>query len=221
MPDLQKTYAARFSAAGLEKRRRVWKVLCHEVFDKLSSSQDTVVDIACGYGEFINCVKAGRKIAVDLNPDSPLYLDPAVEFHALAALELGTIGSNVADLVFTSNFLEHLRDKSECDALFEQVSQVLKPGGRFVVLGPNIRYAYREYWDYYDHYLPLSHLSLAEGLGQAGFEIERVVPRFLPYTMNSRLPTADVLVWAYLKVPLAWRVLGKQFLVVARKPRSP
>jgi SAM-dependent methyltransferase len=221
MPDLQRTYAARFSATGLERRKRVWRVLCREVFDKLSSPQDTVVDLACGYGEFINAVTAGRKIAVDLNPDSPRHLDPSVEFHARPALELGRIGTNIADLLFTSNFLEHLRDKSECDALFEQVLQVLKPGGRFVVLGPNIRYAYREYWDYYDHYLPLSHLSLAEGLGQAGFELERVIPRFLPYTMNSRMPTADVLVWAYLKLPLAWRVLGKQFLVVARKPRSP
>jgi hypothetical protein len=35
--------------------------------------------------------------------------------------------------------------------------------------------------------------------------------------MNSRLPSWDVLVWTYLKVPLAWRLLGKQFLVVARK----
>jgi hypothetical protein len=38
--------------------------------------------------------------------------------------------------------------------------------------------------------------------------------------MNSTLPTADVFVWAYLKVPLVWRVLGKQFLVTARKPAA-
>lgn len=218
MPHLQKTYALRFSATGLEKRKRVWRVLCREFFDKLSSSDGTVVDLACGYGEFINSVTAGRKIAVDLNPDSPRYLDSSIEFYPYSAVELGKIGSNMADVLFTSNFLEHLRDKHECDALFAQVLQVLKPGGRFIVLGPNIRYAFREYWDFYDHYLPLSHLSLAEGVAQAGFEVERVIPRFLPLTMNSRIPTAHVLVWAYLKVPLAWRVLGKQYLLLARKP---
>jgi SAM-dependent methyltransferase len=221
MPDLQKTYAARFAATGLDKRKRVWRILCREIFDQFSSPQHTVVDLACGYGEFINAVTARRKIGVDVNPDAPRHLDPSVEFHAYPALELGRVGENVADLLFTSNFLEHLRDKSECDAVFQQVLQVLKPGGRFVVLGPNIRYAYREYWDYYDHYLPLSHLSLAEGLAQAGFEIERVIPRFLPFTMNSSMPTADVFVWAYLKLPFAWRMLGKQFLVVARKPALP
>jgi SAM-dependent methyltransferase len=218
MPDLQKTYAARFSATGLEKRKRVWKILCREVFDKFSSPDHTVIDLACGYGEFINAVTAGRKIALDVNPDSPKYLDASVQFYAYPALQLARIGANVADVLFTSNFLEHLRDKTQCDSVLQQALSVLKPGGRFVALGPNIRYAYREYWDYYDHYLPLSHLSLAEGLQQAGFEIERVIPRFLPYSMNSRLPTADALVWAYLKIPLAWRVLGKQFLVIARKP---
>jgi SAM-dependent methyltransferase len=220
MPDLQRTYAARFATTGLDKRKRVWKVLCREIFDKLCSSTDTVVDLGCGYGEFINAISAGRKIALDLNPDSPRYLDPDVEFYPYPALELGRIGTNVADVLFTSNFLEHLRDKSECDALFAQVLQVLKPAGRLIVLGPNIRYAYREYWDYYDHYTPLSDRSLAEGLTQAGFELERVIPRFLPFTMNSKMPTADVLVWAYLKMPLAWRLLGKQFLVVARKPQG-
>jgi SAM-dependent methyltransferase len=220
MPDLQKTYAARFSATGLEKRQRVWKVLCREVFDRFSSDTHTVVDLACGYGEFINAVKAGRKIGVDLNPDAPRHLDASVEFHPYSALELSKVGTNVADVLFTSNFLEHLRDKSECDAVFREVLYVLKPGGRFIVLGPNIHYAFREYWDYYDHYLPLSHLSLAEGLTQAGFEVDSVIPRFLPFTMNSRMPTADFLVWAYLKMPLAWRLLGKQFLVVARKPPS-
>jgi len=49
------------------------------------------------------------------------------------------------------------------------------------------------------------------------FEIERVIARFLPYTSKSRLPQAAWLVDLYLRVPLAWRILGGQMLVVARK----
>jgi len=103
-------------------------------------------------------------------------------------------------------------------AMFAEVRKVLKPGGQFIVVGPNIQYAYREYWDFYDHYLPLSHLSLSEGLLLAGFVPERVIDRFLPYTMQGRTPTWDILIKLYLRVPLAWRFMGKQFLVVARKP---
>lgn len=41
------------------------------------------------------------------------------------------------------------------------------------------------FWDYFDHHLPLTHLSLSEGLELAGFEVQRVVPRFLPYTVKD------------------------------------
>ena len=48
--------------------------------------------------------------------------------------------------------------------------------------------------------------------------VEQTIDRFLPYTTQGALPTHPMLVKAYLKVPLAWRVLGKQFFIVARKP---
>jgi hypothetical protein len=85
-------------------------------------------------------------------------------------------------------------------------------------MGPNIRYAYREYWNFYDHSLPLSDLSVAEGLRIAGFRIEENIPRFLPFSMNNNTPTHDLLVRAYLALPLAWKLFGKQFLVTAVKP---
>jgi hypothetical protein len=120
--------------------------------------------------------------------------------------------------VFTSNFLEHLPDKETCNKVFAEIRRTLDSGGRFIILGPNIKYLYREYWDYYDHYLPLSHLSLEEGLKLAGFNVTRNIPRFLPYTMKSSVPTAAWLIELYLMIPLAWRFMGKQFLIVAEKP---
>jgi SAM-dependent methyltransferase len=220
MPDLQKIYAARFDATGLDKRKRVWRILCESFFNELVGPDKTVLDLACGYGEFINHVRAGKKIAVDLNPDARRFLDQEVVYHLTPATDLGQIAPASVDVAFTSNFLEHLRDKAECDAVLSEVRKVLKPGGRFIVLGPNIHYAYKEYWDFYDHYLPLSHLSLAEGLRQAGFTVTTNIPRFLPYTMNSALPTADFLVRTYLRIPFLWKLFGKQFLVVGDKPRE-
>lgn len=218
MTDVAKIYKERFEQTGLERRDRVWKVLCRHFFDRRVPENGTVLDLACGYGEFINNIRAGRKIAVDLNPDAPKHLAPGIAFWNIPATEFSTVGREVADVVFTSNFLEHLRDKKECDDVFGAVHGMLKPGGKFIILGPNIRFAYRQYWDFYDHYLPLSHLSLAEGLRIAGFRIEENIPRFLPYTMNNNAPTHDLLVRAYLALPLAWRVLGKQFLVTAVRP---
>lgn len=215
---LDRIYRARFTASGLNKRQRVWRVLCQNFFSRYITPTDSVLDLACGYGEFINNISAGRKFAVDLNHDSASHLDPSVTYRYGPANELDFVEDGSLDVVFTSNFLEHLPSKDACDQVMAAVFRKLRPGGRFMILGPNIRYAYREYWDFYDHFLPLSHLSLAEGLMLAGFEPRVVIPRFLPYTMTGRIPVHELLIRAYLALPLAWRVLGKQFFVVAERP---
>lgn len=220
MADVSTIYRQRFADTGLKKRNAVWQVLCGSFFQSFIPRDATVLDLACGYGEFINNIQAKSKVAVDLNPDAPEHLAPGVVFHRSVATDLTAVAPGSVDVVFTSNFLEHLHTKEECDRVFRQVFQVLKPGGTFIVLGPNIRYAYAEYWDYYDHYLPLSHMSLAEGLSISGFEVQKVIPRFLPYTMKNAMPTHSLLVWLYLRMPLAWRFLGKQFLVTAKRPAA-
>ena len=218
MPDLSKLYRFRFRKADRAGKMRIWKVLCEHFFQSLMGEDRVIVDLACGYGEFINNIRGRKKYAVDLNPDARGYLGADVEFCLSRADAMTAIPDASVDIAFASNFLEHLRTKEECDRVFAEVRRILRPGGRFVIMGPNIRYLVAEYWDFYDHYLPLSHLSLEEGLVQADYEIERVIPRFLPYTTRSRLPQHPSFVALYLAVPFAWRILGKQFLVVARKP---
>ena len=85
---------------------------------------------------------------------------------------------------------------------------------------PNIRYVGDDYWDFYDHFIPLTHLSCAELLQNCGFVIERHDPA-LPALHDEELaPAAPALVKLYLRVPPLWRVMGKQFLIVARKPAA-
>ncbi|MDA8752771.1 class I SAM-dependent methyltransferase, partial [Halieaceae bacterium] len=174
----------------------------------------------CGYGEFLNNIRAARKIGIDLNPDAQAFLESGTEFHNRSALDVGAIVAGSADIVFTSNFLEHLPDKATLDALLGQIRGALKPGGRYLILGPNLRYLPGQYWDFYDHHLGLTHLSLGEALRLQGFEIERCIDRFLPYTTQGALPTHPALVKLYLKLPPTWRLLGKQFFIVAKRPGS-
>jgi len=85
-------------------------------------------------------------------------------------------------------------------------------------MGPNIKYTGGRYWDFWDHYLPLTESSLSEGLVVRGFEIEQCHARFLPYTMVGARQYPLWCIAAYLCVPLLWRWKGEQFLVVGRKP---
>jgi SAM-dependent methyltransferase len=196
----------------------IWKVLCGEFFQKIVGENKVVLDLASGYGEFSNNIQAARKIAIDINPDAKQFLPNDVEFHSGSATDIRGVESDTADVVFTSNFLEHLRTKEELDRVFLEILRILRPGGKFIVMGPNIRYLTEQYWDFYDHHLPLSHLSVEEGLVQSGFEIDTVRARFLPYTTRSALPQNSFFVSTYLKLPVLWQVFGKQFLVVGRKP---
>lgn len=218
MPNLAALYQFRFRESERFQKMEIWKVLCEQFFQPMIGQEMSILDLACGYGEFINNIHAREKRAVDLNPDARLYLSPDVQFLCSPANGIWQLADNSVDVVFTSNFLEHLKSKDECDAVLLEVMRILRPGGKFIIMGPNIRYLAAQYWDFYDHYLPLSHLSLEEGLVQAGYAIDRVIPKFLPYTTRSALPKHLGLIKMYLKLPVAWRVFGKQFLVIASKP---
>ena len=215
--DIEKLYQVRFSPAEQMSRERIWRVLCDEFFSRYIKSTDTVVDIACGYGEFINAVRCQTRIALDVNPDSRQHLSADVTFFNQSCERLDCIADSSVDVVFESNTLEHFPDKSVLTRVVREVHRKIKPGGRFILLQPNIRYTGGAYWDFYDHFIPLTHLSCAELLQNCGFRIERTIPRFLPYTTKSSMPQHPALVKLYLRCPPVWRVLGKQFLIVAVK----
>jgi ubiquinone/menaquinone biosynthesis C-methylase UbiE len=218
MTDVEALYDHRFSDAERARKDRLWEVLCERFLQRYVRAEDTVLDLACGLGEFSRHIRAARRIAVDLNASARRLLPDVVEFHAGPAHDLSFLPDGTVDLAFSSNFLEHLPDKAAIDAVLRDVRRVLKPGGRYVVIQPNVRYAYREYWDFYDHHTPLSHLSCGEAFALAGFEVEQVIARFLPFTTKTRVPSHPALLRLYLALPPLWRLFGKQFLLVGRKP---
>lgn len=216
--DLASIYRQRFSAKELADKKILWETLCRHVFQQYVPHDGTVVDLGAGNCEFTNAIHARRRIAVDLNPETGVFADQGVEFLETSSAEMSALPDGSVDTVFTSNFFEHLPNKELLLATLRESHRVLRDGGKIVVLMPNIRAVGGRYWDYLDHYLPLTEVSLVEGLSLAGFTAERVVPRFLPYTVRgSRLPVTSALVRLYLAFPPAWRVLGGQMLVVASK----
>jgi SAM-dependent methyltransferase len=215
--ELARIYANRFAKTSAY-RGRVWRVLVPRFFQQFTPESGIVLDLGCGYGEFINNVRAGRKLAMDLNPDSKARLAPEVTFLQQDCSRTWEIDPAQLDLVFTSNFFEHLPDKRTLGMTLDQAFRCLKPGGRLVALGPNYKFVKGAYWDFWDHHLPLTETSLVEGLITRGFQIERCHDRFLPYTIVGGPEYPLWILELYLKFKFLWRFGGKQFLVVARKP---
>jgi SAM-dependent methyltransferase len=176
-----------------------------------------VLDVACDEGYFIRNVAAPERWATDIR-DVGAALGDGIKFVQVDGLQLtSAVPEGHFDVAFMSNYLEHLPSSDAVLAQLREVRRVLRPGGRMIVLQPNIRFVGGAYWDFLDHRVPLTERSLAEAAETSGFEIERLIARLLPYTTKSRLPQHPLLVRAYLHVPLAWRVLGKQTLLVAKR----
>jgi SAM-dependent methyltransferase len=120
------------------------------------------------------------------------------------------------DAVFASNLLEHFRAPEEVARFLAKMRETLAPGGVLALMGPNYKYCADEYFDCADHLLALTHVSVQEYLFAAGYRVQEVVPRFLPYSFRSRLPASPALTRLYLRVPALWRLQGKQFLILAQ-----
>ena len=78
---LSDLYRIRFAKETLPRKNAIWKILCSDFFSKYVKESDTVLDIACGYGEFINNIEAKEKLAIDLNPDAKGYLNKDISFE--------------------------------------------------------------------------------------------------------------------------------------------
>ncbi len=213
--NLAKQYELRF-AEKKEYRDQVWKILAGSFFQPYISKEAEILDLGSGWGEFINNIEGKNKFGMDLNPDGGRHLDDSVTFLNQDCSAEWPVPEHSLDVVFTSNFLEHLPSKAHVDKTIGQIKRCLKPGGRLICMGPNIKYLPGAYWDFWDHYVALTELSLSEALRLQAFEIEKCVPKFLPYTMEGKKPTPLFLIKWYLALPFAWKVFGKQFLVMAR-----
>jgi SAM-dependent methyltransferase len=218
---LDSLYTTRFPEADRPAKDAIWRVLCPHFFQRYVGANDVVMDVGAGFGEFLRHIRCGARIAVDIERLSGRSLPPGTRevFTPSDRLSSQVTPASV-DVVFCSNFFEHLPDTATFLATLREIFAVLRPGGRLLALQPNIRYVGGAYWDFVDHHLPLTHVTLAEAAESVGFEVVEVIPRFLPYTTRSRIPQAPWLVRLYLAVPPIWRIMGQQSWFVARKPAA-
>jgi SAM-dependent methyltransferase len=206
-------YDVRFDAEEAAAKDRIWQ----EIVAYLGRWIDPavpVLDIACDRGHFIRFAAGSERWATDIR-DVAANLPADVRFVQGSGLDLARlVPTGHFGTVFMSNYLEHLPSP---DAVVDQLRvarQLLRPGGRVIVLQPNIRLVGARYWDFIDHKVALTEHSLQEAADLAGLRTVELIPRFLPYSTKGRLPTHPSLVRLYLRLRPAWWLLGKQTLYV-------
>lgn len=210
---LEGVYERRFSRSDSARKDGVWAPIV-AYLQRFIPDEACVLDLACDRGSFIRHVRARERWASDIR-DMTEWLPADIHFVQSSGLALDqALPVDHFDVVFMSNYLEHLLSRSEVVLQLEVAHRLLRSGGRLVVLQPNIRLVGGSYWDFIDHHVALTERSLAEAAVLAGFRTEQLTTRFLPYSTLGRLPQRPILVKLYLRMPLAWWLLGKQTLYV-------
>jgi SAM-dependent methyltransferase len=211
-------YRRRFGDEDAERRAGAWREIAAHL-QRYIPLDSVVLDIGADRGMFIGSIRARERWASDLR-DLAAAMPEGVRFVQADGLALDRhLPPGTFDRIFMSNYLEHLPSR---EAVVEQLRvayRLLRPGGWVIVLQPNIRLTGAAYWDFIDHRVALTERSLAEAAEVADLRVRKVITRFLPYTTKSRLPQAPFLVRAYLAFPPAWRILGKQTLLIAERAR--
>lgn len=214
---INELYDKRFQNEERKRRNALWKILCSAFFQKYIPPESCLLDVGAGFCEFINNISCKTKYAIDLNPKMPTYANPNIQTIIGRLTDLTHKFSEFFDVIFMSNFLEHLLSKDEVLQTISEAFQLQKINGRILILQPNIRYLGGEYWDFFDHHIPLSERSLIEALRLSGYKIDLVIPKFLPYTTLSRYPKNPQIVKVYLTMPILWKIFGKQSFIIGKK----
>ena len=213
--NLKRIYEFRFQNINKTKKQETQNTIALFIYKKLNYP-NVILDPAAGECEFINSIPANEKWAIDQNKDL-INLD-LVNVKTIVGNSLTIeLPNDYFDAIFISNFLEHLPSPDKVSFLLEKMYYSLKNKGRIAIMGPNFKYAYKDYFDFADHYLPLTEQSIAEHLYGTGFNILKIYPKFLPLSFKSNLPPNKILVKIYLSVHFLWSFFGKQFLILAAK----
>ena len=199
-----------------ERRTVLWQSLWRYRFSAMVGPEDCVLDLGAGYCSFINAVVARRRIAIDTWEGFAAYAAPGVEPRICGAAELDFLEDASVDFVLASNLFEHLT-KDEFLQVLTALHRKLSEHGVLVIVQPNYYYAFREYFDDYDHKSIYTHISLPDYLVANSFQVFLVEPRFMPLSVRGRLPVKPFLIRAWLASP--FKPAGKQMLVCARPRR--
>jgi hypothetical protein len=198
------------------RRDVLWQSLWRYCFSDMVRSDDCVLDLGAGHCSFINSVVSRRRIAVDAWADFPTYLNPGIEYHVSEVTDLDFLENGTVDFAFASNLFEHLT-KQDFATVLAALRRKLSARGTLTIVQPNYRYAYREYFDDFDHKSVYSHVSLADYLVANRYDVFQVEPRFMPLSIKGRLPVNPLLIRAWLASPI--KPMGKQMLIRARPVR--
>jgi 2-polyprenyl-3-methyl-5-hydroxy-6-metoxy-1,4-benzoquinol methylase len=196
-----------------------------------AGSEQRIVDLACGHGALVHCLKESGYLNVAGVDISPEQIDLARRFglnevECSAILPFLSSSDRDYDVVFLLDILEHLT-RPQLFELLDQVHRVTAPGGRVIITVPNGAGLFGMRIRYGDltHETCFTPNSINQALKTVGFSKVRAFEiRPVPHGLTS---TLRALLWRVMTVPhrlllaaetgVTGQILTQNMLVTARK----
>lgn len=172
----------------------------HRQFDSLflcDIGKGKVLDIGCGKGEFLFKMRClGWEVeGVDFDPLAAeyCYVKYGIKVH-VNNVEGVNYSNNFFDAIVMKHVIEHVLDPI---SLIRECRRILKPGGRLVIITPNINsfghHRFKNNWRGLEpprHLHLFSHKSLLECTSRSGLQISNIITN----PINSKWTFEDSLV---------------------------
>jgi ubiquinone/menaquinone biosynthesis C-methylase UbiE len=211
----ERIYEYRFQGVDQNKRLMVWECISKFIYNSMGKPEK-VLDPCAGRCEFVNSIQAKEIWAVDQADFILDYKNDNIQAVVGDIMEVD-LPENYFGGVFVSNFLEHLSSSEHVSIFLKKMHSTLTKNGKLIIMGPNFKYCVKKYFDCSDHKLILTHIAVEEFLFSENYKIKSTYGKFLPFSFRGLFPPSPMLTRLYLRYPLFWKILGKQFLVIAEK----
>jgi 2-polyprenyl-3-methyl-5-hydroxy-6-metoxy-1,4-benzoquinol methylase len=148
-------------------------------FSKHIKKTDRVLDYGCGGGYLLEQLDCALKVGIDINPviGSPNGVTILRDYKAVVA----KYSENFFDVIISNHALEHIENPVSA---LKECYQLLKPGGRIIVVVPHdshkIRYSPN---DVHQHIFTFSPMNLGNLMSLSGFQeiqVRRLFHRWPP-----------------------------------------
>lgn len=194
-----------------ERKIKIWHVIA-KYLQKYIPEDAKLLEFGAGYCYFINNIKAKEKHALDINELVKKYASKDVKTY-IGNISEFKFQDEYFDVIFSSNVLEHMT-VDEILITLKEMYRILG-GGKLIIMSPNFRYSYKSYFDDYTHKTILTNRSLKDMVIGSGFTVTQFIPKFLPFSAESKLPASPLLTKLYLSSPI--KPFSGQMLCIATK----
>ncbi len=133
------------------RRRVLWQTLVDCVFQKQIPPDGVVLELGAGYGDFINSVRARRRLAVDVVVGNAFASRPRRGRPCHQHHNNLTAWRTIRLIMFSAAIVSNTFRRPNLVDCLSQLHRKMKPGAMLTIVQPNFKYCAREYFDDYTH----------------------------------------------------------------------